>query len=340
MNFAIQLITKYFFMKKQLTFVVLLLFSTSIFAQNEWKDKTRILPEELRNIPVGIFLSHSPNPNYPILNDSTEIVKNKYLWKHSTFVQSIDKDLEVIKAGSYVWFSEKGWFNNIQFDNKMFSEKFNCKNGYLKKDIKYCYEKNYRFGNNLFGGDALWYIIAKDKEGLIYKGISLIETEAKLLENENNIEAQNKFNLHKNDIQNLIGYWEGTLTYLDYTSGKPFTMNADLSIETINKSNDLIFSNIYAKESSANSKDTITISKKMNYINNLIIKSRKKLDNDKVEIITQELSIDGNENKQALIKHTIIIGKTKLIKRKDVKFIDENVWINRYEYSYIKKHSK
>ena len=157
-------------------------FLITLSAQNVWTDKTRILPDSLRNIPVSIFISHSPNPNYPIINDSTDVYTVKYLWKHSTFVQSIDKDLEVIKAGSFVWFSEKGWFENIEYDKEMFSEKFNCINGILKKGVSYCYKKNYRNGNNLFAGDALWYVIAKDKDGKIYKGIGLIETEAKILE--------------------------------------------------------------------------------------------------------------------------------------------------------------
>jgi len=327
-------------MKNQLTFIIAFLFSTSLFAQNGWKDKTRILPDELRVIPVEILISHSPNPNYPILNDSIGIVKNKYLWKHSTFAQSIENDLEVIKAGSYVWFSEKGWFDNMQFDNRMFSEKFNCKNGILKKGVIYTFKENYRFVNNLYGGDALWYIIAKDKDGKLYKGIGLIETEAKIVDFQTNVEGQKYAAIYQKDIDNLIGNWEGTLTYLDYKSGKPFTMNANVNIEKLKKSNDLIFLNIYSKESSANSKDTLTISKNKKYVNNLIIKSRKELENGAIEIITEELSIDGNDDKEAFIKHTLIISKTKLIKRKDVKFVGENEWINRSEYSYIKKHSR
>ena len=324
-------------MKNKFTFIIAFLFSTLLFAQNGWKDKTRILPDELREIPVEIFISHSPNPNYPILNDSTGIVKNKYLWKHSTFVKSIEKDLEIVKAGSYVWFSEKGWFDNMQFDTKMFSEKFNCKKGLLKKGVTYSYKENYRLGNSLFGGDALWYIIAKDKDGKLYKGIGLIETEAKIADSENNVEDQKNISMYQKDIDNLIGNWEGTLTYLDYTSGKSITMNANVNIEKINKSNDLVFSNSYSKEANANDKDTLTISKNKKYLNNLIIKSRKELENGAIEIITEELSIDGNDDKEAIVKHTLIINKTKLIKRKDVKFIGENKWINRSEYSYIKK---
>lgn len=155
-------------------------FNAVSFAQKGWTDQTRILPDTLRRVPVGIFVYHTPNPNYPVLNDTQDNKESKYVWKHSTFVRSETKDLEVIAAGSFIWFSAKGWFENIQYDKKTFSEQFNCKNGILRKGKTYRFEKNYRFGNNLYGGDALWFVLAKDKNGKIYKGIGLIETESTL----------------------------------------------------------------------------------------------------------------------------------------------------------------
>ncbi|MEO5942700.1 MAG: hypothetical protein ABIP30_15405 [Ferruginibacter sp.] len=32
------------------------------------------------------------------------------------------------------------------------------------------------------------------------------------------------------DFDKLVGSWEGSLTYLDYSSGKPYTMSADIEI--------------------------------------------------------------------------------------------------------------
>ena len=32
------------------------------------------------------------------------------------------------------------------------------------------------------------------------------------------------------DLENAVGIWEGKLTYLDYTSGKPFSMLANITI--------------------------------------------------------------------------------------------------------------
>ena len=63
-----------------------------------------------------------------------------------------------------------------------------------------------------------------------------------------------------NDFSTLSGNWLGSLTYLDYSTGKPFTMQANLEVKKIGESRKFIFLNQYPKESNANSSDTITIS--------------------------------------------------------------------------------
>ncbi len=220
-------------MKRNLVIFQILLFSISFFSQsnnkiiaqnqlntkqNAWSDKTRILPDTLRRVPVGITLYHSPNPNYPEINDTKGAYSGKYVWKHSTFVRAETEDLEVVAAGSFIWFSEKGWFTNVQYDKKEFSENFACKNGILKKGEVYCFKNNFRFGDNLYGGDALWFVLAKDKNGRIYKGIGLIETEDQLIntkdvakDNEKTpLNTNQKFYVVNNDLSkiNWTGYGE------------------------------------------------------------------------------------------------------------------------------------
>jgi hypothetical protein len=167
-------------MKNLLILFAITFFTSPLLAQKGWTDHTRILPDTLRKVPVAITIFHNPNPNYPILNDTKGEYDGKYVWKHSTFVRSEMEDLEVISAGSFIWYSEKGWFTNVQYDKADFEKRFECKNGMLKKGKTYIFKKNYRFGDNLYGGDALWYVLAKDKNGKIYKGIGLIETEGSL----------------------------------------------------------------------------------------------------------------------------------------------------------------
>jgi len=152
--------------------------------------------------------------------------------------------------------------------------------------------------------------------------------------------AQISFKTIQKDFYKLSGTWEGSLTYLDYSSGKPYTMPADIEIKRIGKTNKFVFSNIYPNETSANSIDTISISTDGKYIDKELLKSRRKLPNGDIEIITEEFGKDGNYNKPATFRYTYTLGTTTYKNRKDVQFTGETEWINRHDYSYKKKPSR
>lgn len=146
---------------------------------------------------------------------------------------------------------------------------------------------------------------------------------------------ENKISLR--DFKNLKGYWSGTLTYLDYSSGEPYTMPADVEIKRMGKTNKFIFSNIYPNEPEANSFDTMMISQDGSYIDNQLVISKHKLPMGVTEIVTEELGVDGSEDKTARFKYTYTISKLSFTKRKDVQFTGTEEWIKRHEYSYKKK---
>ena len=152
--------------------------------------------------------------------------------------------------------------------------------------------------------------------------------------------SQTNYRTLLKDFKSISGSWKGSLTYLDYSSGKPYTMPADIVVKRIDKSNKFCFSNIYPNETSANSIDTVIISTDGIYINKERIKSRKKLSNGEVEIITEEMGTDGNDDKPATFRHTYTFGKTTYKKRKDVQFVGDSKWINRHEYTYTKMPSR
>lgn len=160
-------------------FLLSILFSAAN-AQDVWTNKKRVLPDLLRKVPVALYIKHSPNPNYPERNNSNKKGTMKYIWKHATTVFGMEKDLTVIEAGSFIWYNESGWKQNVQYNKKNFAKKFNCPKGKLKKGESYTFVKNYRYGNAPYGGDALWFVLAKDKEGTIYKGMAIIETESEV----------------------------------------------------------------------------------------------------------------------------------------------------------------
>lgn len=136
-----------------------------------WSDKSRLLPDKLRSLPVGLTLWHTNNPCVPTLEGDT------YYWKHATMVRAEVGDLELVEAGSFIWYDSTGWHSNIAYDPSLFAEKFNCPSGKLKNGQTYTFGKNWRFGKQAYGGDALWYVIARNRSGKLYKGYGLIETE-------------------------------------------------------------------------------------------------------------------------------------------------------------------
>ncbi|WP_162910440.1 hypothetical protein [Hymenobacter oligotrophus] len=160
----------------------LLLVAPRAHAQAAWPDRTRVLPDKLRQVPVGLVLWHTPNPAYPEPNPSQP---GQYVWRHSTAVRADVADLQVVECGSFIWYNESGWQANVRLSPAEFAAQFGCLQGKLAKGRTYTYPRNYRYapGQQLYGGDALWYILATNSRGQLFKGIGLMETEAQPLSN-------------------------------------------------------------------------------------------------------------------------------------------------------------
>lgn len=135
-----------------------------------------------------------------------------------------------------------------------------------------------------------------------------------------------------NDFKPAFGKWEGTITYLDYTSGKPFTMPCNITL-TKDNTNDhqLILALDYPQEKKANGNDTLVISSDGTMIDGATVVSRKKED-DVLIITTDKNGIDGNDDKKAILRHIYTIGRKTFSIRKEVKFDGEDKWIMRNEY--------
>ena len=136
------------------------------------------------------------------------------------------------------------------------------------------------------------------------------------------------------DLSNSVGRWEGKLTYLDYSSGKPYTMLANINIDLTSDKKGYVMGYEYPKEPQENSIDTTFI------IDNLFDKEKivefKKDSGGGFTLVTEIKGEDGNENKKAILRHTYqLISNTYSIK-KEVKFDGTNKWIKRNEYILVK----
>jgi hypothetical protein len=143
-----------------------------------WADHTRVLPERLRSIPTGLSLTHTPTPVYPVPNPQKP---GQFIWHHSTTVRAEVGDLEIVEAGSFIWYSAAGWQKNLVETPDDFAELFKCPGGKLRQGQAFTFAENDRFAESaarVYPGDALWYVLARDpRTGQLYKGLGLVETE-------------------------------------------------------------------------------------------------------------------------------------------------------------------
>jgi polyisoprenoid-binding protein YceI len=90
----------------------------------------------------------------------------------------------------------------------MFEKTYSCKGGILKKGKTYTDPTSWRKSEALISGDALWFYIAKNKAGKLFKGTALIETEAKLVAENNDLKPKKiAFDTKKSTIK-WTGYGE------------------------------------------------------------------------------------------------------------------------------------
>lgn len=134
------------------------------------------------------------------------------------------------------------------------------------------------------------------------------------------------------DFKPAFGKWTGTLTYLDYTSGKPYTMPVNIFISKVKKNaHQLILTVEYPNEPKANGNDTLIISADGAMVDGAMVVSKEKK-GGALQIITEKNGVDGNERKKAVIRHVYTISKKTFSNRKEVKFDGEEKWILRNEY--------
>lgn len=144
----------------------------------------------------------------------------------------------------------------------------------------------------------------------------------------------NPISISVKDFKPVYGSWQGTITYKDYTSGKPFTMPANLTVNPApTNKNQLVLIYEYPNEPKANGNDTMSFSVDGQQLNNETLVSKTKKDKGTLEIITERAGVDGNDNKKALIRHVYTISKKRFIIRKEVKFDGTGEYIMRNEYS-------
>ena len=147
------------------------------------------------------------------------------------------------------------------------------------------------------------------------------------------INAQNKAATSTADFANATGAWKGSITYLDYTSGKPFTMPANVVLRVAIRGQ-VILSYTYPEEPKANGLDTILVSANGSMVDGSKVVLREVMEDGAVKVVTERAGIDGNDNKPAQIRHIYYLGKKSFQSIKEVKFEGTDNWIKRNAYLF------
>ncbi|WP_028786671.1 hypothetical protein [Terrimonas ferruginea] len=152
------------------------------------------------------------------------------------------------------------------------------------------------------------------------------------------LSAQSK--LTADQLKYLPGTWKGNLTYLDYSSGQPYTMQADLFVTLLENGRKYIFSNRYPGEPAANAADTIAIDLASNFFDGHKISYVSTIAGNGVEFATEHNGTDGNDNKPALIRLTYRFDRRMFTRKKEVQFTGTTEWLKRHEYVYWRGDKK
>lgn len=136
------------------------------------------------------------------------------------------------------------------------------------------------------------------------------------------------------DLKPLEGrQWTGTLTYLDYTSGKKTTIKSNIVV-THSNSDALswTFEMYYPLEPAADGKDDVSLSLDGRTFNGEAVIESSKLPGGILRVVTTAPGRD--DNRDATIRHTYLIGKRTFSIRKEVKFDGTDGFIERNIYDW------
>lgn len=145
--------------------------------------------------------------------------------------------------------------------------------------------------------------------------------------------GQSKDIVRTNDFANVSGAWKGSLTYLDDSSGKPFTTPANVNLRVAG-GRQVILAYEYPNEPKANGNDTLLVGKDGLLIDGAKVAFRELMEDGAIRVVTDNEGEDGNDHKKTIVRHIYILGKNSFQMRKEVKFDGADKWIMRNEYVF------
>ena len=127
----------------------------------------------------------------------------------------------------------------------------------------------------------------------------------------------------------------GTLTYLDYGSGKEVSIKSSLTVKSAKSDGRAWdFDFIYPDEPNANESERVTLSADGRSLNNENVVSARSAADGTLKVVTE---VTGKDNgKDATIRHTYSINESSFSIRKEVRLVGSTDFFVRNVYSWVR----
>lgn len=137
------------------------------------------------------------------------------------------------------------------------------------------------------------------------------------------------------DLYALDGTWTGTLTYLDYSSGKKTSIKSDLRVGRMEgEAGAWSFEYIYPDEPKANGTSVVKLSPDGRILNDQAVLKREKLPDGTIKIVTTKTGTDND--KKALFRFTYLIAPSSFSILKEVKVEGADQFFERNTYRWAR----
>ena len=136
------------------------------------------------------------------------------------------------------------------------------------------------------------------------------------------------------DLNRLQGdNWQGTLSYLNYGSDKRSTIPVKATIKVLDK-NGLLYAIQYPGEEQYNVKERLKLSSDGTRIDGYSITNREQAADGTLVLTTEGKGRDDNRPAQIQIIYSVAADRFSI--RKNVRFTNEEAYLNRNEYSFLR----
>ena len=136
---------------------------------------------ELAALPVGIRISHTPNP---VLAQRGGRSGQRYTWMYETKVAAISEEVSIVEFGALGRDAAHGggWKLRTIYDRPFnageFAEWYSCPGAHLRVGMSCADPSNYTGGDRLREFETRWYFIGRTRAGRLVKGEEIVQGSA------------------------------------------------------------------------------------------------------------------------------------------------------------------